>query len=452
MRIISRSMTDSEHDIVDYALRAARAAGADGADITFITGDSTDIQVRLGKVESTERAEDYQLGLRVFCGKQNAAVSTGQLDRQNIDDIVARAVAMARAAPEDAFARLASEDEQARTLPDIAICDDTELSSEALTQMALQCETAALETNGITNSDGGSASASKSRILIATSTGFSAEYERSSFGFSAVVLAEQNGQMERDYDYSSAVFAEDLKDPAEIGKNAAQRTLSRLGARKPQTGSYPVIFDTRISRSIAGHLAGAINGAAIARGTSFLKDRLGEKIASEQINIIDDPLRDRASGSRLFDGETLPVAQRNLVDQGVLTGWLLDLASAGQLGMTPTGNASRSLSGPPGPSVSNFYIADTDIETAELIADIKDGFFVTELMGSSISMTTGDYSRGAAGFWIENGKIGWPASEATIAGNLNDIFASMVAGNDSDMTQSISAPTLFIPSLMVAGA
>ena len=248
------------------------------------------------------------------------------------------------------------------------------------------------------------------------------------------------------------MFAEDLKDPAEIGKNAAQRTLSRLGARKPQTGSYPVIFDTRISRSIAGHLAGAINGAAIARGTSFLKDRLGEKIASEQINIIDDPLRDRASGSRLFDGETLPVAQRNLVDQGVLTGWLLDLASAGQLGMTPTGNASRSLSGPPGPSVSNFYIADTDIETAELIADIKDGFFVTELMGSSISMTTGDYSRGAAGFWIENGKIGWPASEATIAGNLNDIFASMVAGNDSDMTQSISAPTLFIPSLMVAGA
>lgn len=212
MRIISRSMTDSEHDIVDYALRAARAAGADGADITFITGDSTDIQVRLGKVESTERAEDYQLGLRVFCGKQNAAVSTGQLDRQNIDDIVARAVAMARAAPEDAFARLASEDEQARTLPDIAICDETELSSEALTQMALQCETAALETNGITNSDGGSASASKSRILIATSTGFSAEYERSSFGFSAVVLAEQNGQMERDYDYSSAVFAEDRSE------------------------------------------------------------------------------------------------------------------------------------------------------------------------------------------------------------------------------------------------
>jgi len=445
-------MTDSEHDIVDYVLKAASVAGADGADITFITGDSTDIQVRLGQVESIERAEDYQLGLRVFCGKQSAAVSTGQLERQNIDQLVARAVAMARAAPQDPFARLATEDEQAKTLPALAICDHTELSAEALTEIALACETAALETKGITNSDGGSASASKSRIFIATSTGFSAEYERSSFGFSAVVLAEQNGQMERDYDYSSAVFFEDLKDPAEIGRNAAMRTISRLGAKKPQTGTYPVIFDTRISNSIAGHLASAINGAAIARGTSFLKDKLGQKIASEQITIIDDPLRDRASGSRLFDGETLPVQRRDIIEQGVLTGWVLDLSSAGQLGMTPTGNASRSLSGPPSPTVSNFYIADTDIETAALIADIKDGFFVTELMGSSISMTTGDYSRGAAGFWIENGKIGWPASEATIAGNLNEIFASMVAGNDSDMSQSISAPTLFIPSLMVAGA
>lgn len=445
-------MTDSEQDIVDYALRAARTAGADGADITFITGDSTDIQVRLGQVESIERSEDFQLGLRVFCGKQNAAVSTGQLDKQNIDDIVARAVSMARAAPQDPFARLASEDEQAKTLPDIEICDDTELSAEALTQIALSCENAALETHGITNSDGGSASASKSRILIATSTGFSAEYQRSSFGFSAVVLAEKNGQMERDYDYSSAVFADDLKDPAEIGKNAATRTLSRLGAKKPQTGSYPIIFDTRISRSVAGHLASAINGAAIARGTSFLKDKLGQKISSEHITIIDDPTRNRASGSRLFDGETLPVQKRHLVDQGVLTGWLLDLASASQLGMSPTGNASRSLSGPPSPSISNFYIADTDIETEALIADIQNGFFVTELMGSSISMTTGDYSRGAAGFWIENGAISWPASEATIAGNLNDIFASMVAGNDCDMTQSISAPSLFIPTMMVAGA
>ncbi len=445
-------MTDSDKDIVEMALKAARNAGADGADITFITGGSTDIQVRKGNVESAERAEDYQLGLRVFCGKRNAAVSTGQLDKDNVDRLATRAVAMAKIAPEDPYARLARADEQATKLPELELCDDTVLSTDQLTEMALNCEAAALDMNGITNSDGGSASASKTRILIGTSTGFTAEYERTSFGFSAVVIAERDGQMERDYDYSMAVFAEDLKDPAEIGRSAAHRTLARLGARKPQTGSYPIIYDTRVSRSIAGHLASAINGSAVARGTSFLKDQLEAQITSDAINIIDDPLRPRGSGSKCFDGETLPVQRRHLVENGRLTGWLLDLSTAAQLGMTPTGNASRSLSGPPSPSTSNFYIEDSDIDTQSLIADIKQGFFVTEMMGSSVSMTTGDYSRGASGFWIENGEICWPVTEATIAGNLKDIFKTMVAGNDRETAQALSAPTLLIPQMMVAGA
>lgn len=445
-------MSRYDTDIIEKALSAARAAGADGADVTFITGDSTDIQVRKGAVESAERAEDFQLGLRVFCGKRNAAVSSGQLDKDNINRLAERAVAMAKNAPEDPFARLATADECARTLPDLELCDTTTLTTDQLSEMALVCEAAALETAGITNSDGGSASASRTRIMIGTSSGFTAEYERSSFGFSAVVIAEKDGQMERDYDYSMAVFAEDLKNPAEIGRNAAQRTLSRLGAKKPQTGSYPVIYDTRVSRSLAGHLASAINGSAVARGTSFLKDQLEKQITSSAISVIDDPLRPRGSGSKRFDGETLPVQKRQLVDDGRLTGWLLDLSTAAQLGMAPTGNASRSLSGPPSPSTSNFYIENSDTDTQSLIADIKEGFFVTEMMGSSVSLTTGDYSRGASGFWIENGEICWPVTEATIAGNLKDMFLSMVAGNDREEHQALSAPTILIPQMMVAGA
>ena len=445
-------MDNSHKDIIETALHAAQKAGADGADVTFITGGSTDIQVRKGQVESAERAEDFQLGLRVFCGKRNAAVSTGQLDTDNISRLAERAVAMAKIAPEDPYARLAQKEEQAEQIPELELCDSTILSTDALTEMALSCEAAALNVSGITNSDGGSASASRTRILIGTSTGFSAEYERTNFGFSAVVIAERDGQMERDYDYSMAVYAEDLKAPEKVGQRAAERTLSRLGARKPQTGTYPIIYDTRVSRSIAGHLASAINGSAVARGTSFLKEQLGQQIMSDTIQIYDDPLLHRGSGSKCFDGETLPVQKRQMVEDGKLTGWLLDLATAAQLGMQPTGNASRSLSGPPSPSTSNFYIENSNIETADLIADIKAGFFVTEMMGSSVSLTTGDYSRGAAGFWIENGEICWPVAEATIAGNLKDMFLSMQAGNDREVNQSISAPSLYLPQMMVAGA
>ena len=445
-------MEMDKQSVVSYALDAARKAGADGSDITFITSSSTDIQVRLGAVESAERAEDFQLGLRVFCGQQSASVSTGQLDTDNIDALCERVVAMAKAAPKDPFARLARADEQAGELPSIELCDQTELSAEQLTEIAQECEAAARAETGITNSDGSSASAGKTQVLIATSTGFMADYERSSFGFSAVVLAERDGQMERDYDYSSSVFAEDLRAPAEVGRRAAERTLSRLGAKKPETGHYPVIFDTRVSRSLAGHFASAINGAAIARGTSFLKDSLGQKIASETVNIIDDPLKARGAGSRLFDGETLPVSRQYLMKEGVIQSWLLDLSTAAQLDMAPTGHASRSLSGPPHPSVSNLMIADTQMDIGDMISDIKNGFLVTELMGSSVSLTTGDYSRGAAGFWIENGQISWPASEATIASNLSEMFASMQPANDSDHPQSISAPSQFIPQMMVAGA
>jgi PmbA protein len=445
-------MKTDDKKIVDQMLDAAQKAGADCADVSFIRGHGLDVQVRLGKVESAERSEDYQVGMRVFVGQRSASVSTGQLDADNITELAQRAVSMAKIAPEDPFARLANAEEQARSLPEIELFDDTSISTQALSEMALTCEAAALDTNGISNSDGASASTGMSEILIGTSTGFTAAYKRSSFGISAVVLAEQDGQMERDYDYSAAVFAEDLEAATKIGKRAAERTLARLGARKPQTGSFPVIYDKRVSRSIAGHIASGINGAAIARGTSFLKDQLGEAIAASSISIVDNPLLNRGMGSRLFDGETLPVTKRYMVENGVLNGWLLTLSTAAQLGLTPTGNASRSLSGPPSPSVSNFIMENGKTKLEDMISDIKQGLYITEMMGSSVSMTTGDYSRGASGFWIENGKLAWPATEATVAGNLKDIFINMIPASDLDLRQSIAAPSLFVSALTVAGS
>ena len=427
-------MSKQENDIIEKALSAAKKAGADGVDVSFIKGRGHDVQVRLGKVESAERAEDYQMGMRVFVGHKTATISSGQLDDENITSLAERAVAMARHAPEDPYARLATIEEQAKSFPEIELYDETAFSTERLTEIALACEDAALSQSGISNSDGASASAGSSEVVIGTSTGFNASYKRSSFGFSAVVLAEQNGQMERDYDYSSAVFAEDLKQPEAVGRRAATRTLARLGGRKPQTGTFPVIYDKRVSRSLAGHVASAINGASIARGTSFLKDRMGEQITNQAVNLTDNPLLARGHGSRLFDGETLPVSQRDLVSKGYLQGWLLDLATAAQLGLAPTGNASRSLSGPPSPSVSNFIMDSGDTSVDDFIADIKQGFYITELMGSSVSLTTGDYSRGASGFWIEDGKIAWPATEATISGNLRDIFMDMLPADDLEPT------------------
>ena len=445
-------MSKQDQDIIEKALSAAKQAGADGADVSFIKGGGLDVQVRLGKVESAERAEDYQMGMRVFVGQKSATISSGQLDDENITELAERAVAMAKHAPEDPYARLATAEEQAKSFPDIELFDDTSFSTEKLTEIALACEEAALSQAGISNSDGASASSGSSEVLIGTSTGFNASYKRSSFGFSAVVLAEQDGQMERDYDHSSAVFAEDLKEPEAVGRSAATRTLARLGGRKPQTGTFPVIYDKRVSRSLAGHVASAINGAAIARGTSFLKEKMGQQIANPSINLLDNPSLPRGMGSRLFDGETLPVQKRYLVQEGSLQGWLLDLATAAQLGLSPTGNASRSLSGPPSPSVSNFIMEQGKTTLDEMIADIEQGFYITELMGSSVSLTTGDYSRGASGFWIENGKITWPATEATIAGNLKDIFNDMMPADDLELTQSIAAPSVFVKQMMVAGS
>jgi len=445
-------MKRTEQSLIAELLDAAKAAGADGADAMLARGEGTSVELRLGKVEASERSEDFDAGLRVFVGKRNASISTSQLDSANIKALADRAVAMAKIAPEDPYARLAHPEELAKTIPDLEIFDDQAPSVDKLTEMARTAEASALAHKGITNSDGGSASHGVAHILIATSNGFAAEYKRSSFGISAMVIAEKNGHMERDYDYSAAAFASDLDTPEDVGNSAAERTLARLGPVKPSTGQFPVVYDKRVAASLVGTMAGAINGAAIARGTSFLKDRMHAQDAAKGLNFIDDPLRPRGLGSRLFDGEGLPVERRVMVADGDLQGWFLDIASATKLGLVSSGNASRGMGGPPAPSTSNFYLENGDISVETLIADIKAGFLVTEMMGSSVDMITGDYSRGAAGFWIENGQITHPVAEATIAGNLKDMFMAITRANDIDMRKSTAAPTLRVDGMMVAGS
>ncbi len=433
-------------------LNAAKVAGADGADAILARGQSTNISLRLGNVEASERSEDFDIGLRVFIGQRTASISTSQLDSENITNLAERAVAMAKLAPEDPFVRLATDSELTKSFPDMDMFDDTIPDTDRLKDRAFAAEDAALSQRGIKTSDGADASHGIVDVLIGTSNGFLAGYRRSSHGVSTVVIAEKDGQMERDYDYSSAVYESDLEPADEVGKNAAVRTLARLGARKPITGQFPVIYDRRVAASLVGTMASAINGANITRGTSFLKDSLGKQVASKGLRFIDDPLRPRGLGSRLFDGEGLAVSQRVMIDDGVLTGWFLDLASAAKLSMTPTGNARRGLGSAPSPGTSNFYIENSTISRDDLIAGIDEGFLITEMIGSSVDMITGDYSRGAGGFWISKGKIAQPITEATIAGNLKEMFLQITAANDSDLRDSLASPSLYLGGMMIAGS
>jgi PmbA protein len=438
-------------EIMSMLLDKARIHGADTADAIVAGGVSEEVSVRLGKLESIERSEDRNIGLRVFVDGRNAIISSASVDAESIDELASRAVAMARLAPQDHFAGCADTHLLATDIPDLDLMDRTVPSSETLKNLAFAVEDAAQSVKGITNSEGGNASYGTSAVMLATTNGFSASYERSGYGVSTVALAERDGKMERDYDYSSAVHFEDLKSPEDIGQSAAHRTLSRLGARKVKTGDFPVIYDQRVSSSISGHLSSAINGASIARGTSFLKDRMGEQVTNAAITMTDDPLRPRGAGSSAFDGEGLARRQRIMIENGILKGWFLDLASARQLGLEPTGNASRGTSSPPSPSTSNWIMTAGDVSRDELIAGIHEGFLVTELIGSSVSLITGDYSRGASGFWVENGQIAYPVTEGTIAGNLKDMLMTITPADDLDYTRSNITPSLRIDGMTVAG-
>lgn len=442
----------SQQALLDTVLTKAKAAGADAADALIGRNVSLSVGERLGAREKLERAESQDLGLRVFVGKRQAIVSTSDFAPASLAELTARAVAMAKAVPEDPFCGLAEPGQLAKNWPKLDLCDDTEPTEAQLTALVRAAEESARSVKGVTNSEGAEAGYGRSEVSIAASNGFFGGYSSSHFGLSVSVLAGSGTGMERDYDYSSTVYLADLEDPVKLGLAAGERAVRRLNPRKAKTAVVPVIFDPRISNSIVGHLVGGINGAGIARGTSFLKDSLEKDIFGAGIDIIDDPHRDRGLRSRPFDGEGLPTTRAKLIDNGRLTMWLLDCRSARQLGLISNGHASRGTSSPPSPAPSNVHMAAGKISRQQLIGEIKQGLYITELIGSGVNGVTGDYSRGAAGFWIENGELAYPVSEVTIASNLKEMFKHITPADDLVFKYGTNAPTLRIDGMTLAGA
>jgi PmbA protein len=445
-------MTAKPEALLQDLIAAAKKAGADAADALYVENVSSSVSYRLGKLEDVERSEASDIGLRVFVGQKVAFVSSTDLSREAVAALAPRAVTMAKLAPEDKFACLAPRDRLAKTFPVLDIEDAEEPSADRLVEQAHDVEAAAMAVKGITNSEGGGAGFGRTAIALATTEGFFGRYAGTSHSISVAVLAGEGTEMERDYDYSSARLAVDLETAELVGRRAGERTVARLNPRKAKSQAVPVVFDPRESAGLIGHLAGSISGAAIARGVSFLKDRLNERVFAPGIAIIDDPHRLRGMRSKPFDGEGVANRKMAVVEDGVLKTWLLDCASARQLGLETTGHAARGTGGPPHPASTNFYMEAGALSPEELIADIKEGFYITELMGMGVNSVTGDYSRGAAGFWIENGKIAYPVSEVTIAGNLKDMFLRLTPASDLVFRYGTNAPTVRIEGMTVAGA
>ena len=439
-------------DRAERLVKAALAAGADTADAVAVRGLSQSIEVRDGQVEESESSEGDDLGLRVLVGRRQAVVSTNDVSGDGSRALAERAVAMARAAPEDKYAGLADEALLAHTFPDLDLIDRDLPSVQQLEAMAQAAEAAGLAVKGIAKSGGASASAGIGGMVLVTSHGFRGAYLGSRHGVSMTAIAGEGTGMERDYDYSSALHASDLQSPEKVGRTAGERAIERLNPRKVSTRKVPVVFDPRVAGSLVSHLASAVNGASIARKTSFLKDKMGVKLFADGIRIIDDPLRKRGLRSHPFDGEGVAGKKLALIDDGVLMSWLLDFATARELALTTTGHAQRGVSSSPSPGASNLHLEAGKVSPQDLIGDIKDGFYVTDLIGHGASMVTGDYSRGASGFWIENGVRTYAVSEVTIAGHLLDMFRNLTPANDLVFKYGINAPTVRLEGLTVAGS
>jgi len=432
---------------------AARRGGADAGDAVYIGDASTQVQIRLGALEDVQRSEGEEIGLRVFVGKRSASVSSSDLSPNALAALVERAVAMAREAPEDLWAGLAPEDRLLKGDPAAVDGDDgADPSPQALRERATEAEAAARAIDGVTNSEGAGASAGRSVIALATSHGFARAYSTSGYGNSASVIAGSGGGMQRDYAYHSARHWADLELATLIGQRAGERAVARLNPGKLTSGPMPVLFDPRVGSSMLGHLIGAITGSAIARRTSFLLEKLGQRVFAAGITVRDDPLRPRGLRSRPFDGEGLPTAAIDIIADGVLTSWLMDSASARQLGLQPTGHAVRGTGGPPGAGATNLFMQPGTASPEALMSDVKLGVYVTELIGQGVNGVTGDYSRGASGFAIRDGKLAEPVSEITIASNLKEMFLNLTPANDLVFRRAIDVPTLRIDGMTIAGA
>jgi PmbA protein len=440
-------------DKAEQLVEQARAAGAEAADAIYVGERSSGVQVRKGTLEDVHRSEGEEMGLRAFLGSKSASVASSDLSDEALGALVGRVLAMAAEAPEDPYSGLAPAELLMRgDLPELDNWDSVEPDPAALRARALEAETAALGVAGVTNSNGGSASASASTFAIATSHGFSGGTQASGHSCSVSVLAGEGSAMQRDFAWHSARHVEDLEKPAEIGRRAAARAVARIGKMAVAPGNMPVIFDPRVAGSLLGHFAAAITGSAIARKSSFLLGKLGEQIFANGVTVHDDPLRPRGLRSRAFDGEGLPVRPLEVVADGVLTTWLATSADARQLGMRPTGHAVRGVSGAPGAGPSNFYFAAGDRSPEALMSAFPRIILVTELIGQGVNGVTGDYSRGAAGFLIEHGEIAGPVSEIIIVSNLKDMFATLEPASDLKFRRGIDSPTLLVPEMTVGSA
>lgn len=437
--------------LVDAGLRA----GATEADAVAARGDAVSVTIRSGALQEAERADGVEIGLRVLIGGRQAIVSASDTSARTIEEMAERAVAMAREAPVDDMLGLADPDQLARDFDNTELqpCDDAADTGPAeLEQKALAAEAAALAVQGIRQVEAGSASFSRSGSWRHASNGFSAGNHRSMHGLSVVAITGEGTSMERDWAGEGRVFLEDMPSPESIGRLAAERTLQRAGAVRAPTGAVPVLFDERISASLVGHVLAAINGNAVTRGASWLRDAMGEAILPAGMDLIEDPHRPRYAASRMFDAEGLPTRRRKLIDDGNLAGWVLDLASARKLGVSPTGNAARGAGGPVSASTSNVILTQGRATRDELIAQMDRGLIVTSFLGATINPTTGDYSRGISGFWVENGKISHAVNECTIAGNLREFLPRMTAANDATPFRGAQVPSLLVEGLTVAGA
>ncbi|MEL6586403.1 MAG: TldD/PmbA family protein [Pseudomonadota bacterium] len=441
--------------LTEQLLSAAKAAGATDADALAVDGTSVSIDVLNGKLEHAERSEGVEIGLRVLLGKRQACVSASDTSPDTIARMAERAVAMAQEAPEDPHIGLA-EPEALVADWDVAALDlvdqDEALSPDVLQDMAARAEAAALAVDGVSQVSAAGAGYGDRRIHLAATNGFSGGYRRTGTSLSCVAITGEGTGMERDYYGDSRIHRADLDSPEEVGRIAADRTVARNGAIKPPTGAYPVLYDERVSGSLIGHLLGAINGSSVARGASFLRDAMGELVLPDGLSLIEDPTLPRISGSKPFDAEGLPVAAREIVSAGRLQSWTLDLATGRKLGLASTGNASRGTSAPPSPSVGNVRLTQGPQSRDDLIAQMGTGLLITSMIGSSINATTGDYSRGASGFWVENGEIKYPVNECTVAGNLRDMLRRLIPGNDARLHVGRQVPSLLVEGLTIAGS
>lgn len=430
----------------------ARSKGADAADAVCRASTSESVSVRLGALEDVERSESEEIGLRVFVGRRSSSIHTSDFGAEGLAVLAERAVEMARLAPEDPYAGLAPEDRLFNgDVPDLELSDASEPSPHALRELALASEDAARAVAGVTNSNGGTAGYSRAVFGLATSHGFARGHGGGLHSLSASVVAGEGADKQTDYAYRTTRYRSDLPDPADIGREAGERAVRKVGSGSIGSGRMPVVFDPRVGSGVLGHLLSAMSGPSIARKASFLLEREGEQLFDSGIRVVEQPLRRRGLRSRAFDGEGIACVDRVLVDGGRLTGWLTNVASAAQLGLGLTGHAGRGGGGSPGIALGNVILEPGNASVAELIADIEDGLFVTGLFGQGVNLVTGDYSRGATGLRIRKGELAEPVAEITIASTLPEMFRALVPANDLELLHGIDVPTFRIDNMAVAG-